>query len=41
MFETIFTEIQKDYGSAKGNLERSLARFNDSLWDADLLIGIS
>jgi hypothetical protein len=34
----IFIDIQKTY--EKGTLERSLLRFNDSLADAGLIIGI-
>jgi hypothetical protein len=40
MFEVLFTEIQKVYEGSKGKLERNLAKFNDSLLDANLLIGI-
>jgi hypothetical protein len=40
MFKSLFSEIQKVYEGSKGNLERNLAKFNDSLLDANLLIGI-
>jgi hypothetical protein len=37
---SVFMEIQKKYQNTKGDLGKSLTRFNDSLWDAGLVIGI-
>jgi hypothetical protein len=40
VLKTVFTETQKKYANAKEALVKSLSRFNDSLWDAGLMIGI-
>lgn len=40
MFKQLFTDIQGVYEGAKDNLSQSLNKFNRSLDDAVLLIGI-